>query len=75
MNQNPANCIDSVWLTWKQVTFLIKRGRTIKIICQIKSNIKGSIVVINDKQYELGGIEDVVNLKKELIESAQAYLK
>ncbi len=46
-----------------------------KIICQIKSNTKGSIVIINDKQYEVGGIEDVVNLKKELIESAQAYLK
>lgn len=46
-----------------------------KIICQIKSNTKGSIVIINDKQYEVEGIEDVVNLKKELIESAQVYLK
>jgi hypothetical protein len=46
-----------------------------KIICQIKTNTKGNVIIINDKQFDIAGIEDVVNLKKELIESAQAYLK
>ena len=48
---------------------------TKQIICQIKTNTKGNVVIINDKQFDIAGIEDVVNLKKELIESAQAYLK
>jgi hypothetical protein len=51
------------------------RSREKKNFWKRVANTKGNVIIINDKQFDIAGIEDVVNLKKELIESAQAYLK